>query len=322
MHCASSVTRKVPFPKETPALLRWASKCRFTPVAERWVEGLHAATHRSLRSSPHAGPLHVVYHSVLPMVRAFLRGSYTDMKLLPRLAEYCNAIRQPAQMLKALDLEAHPAFQHALESKVSLNKNSMLKTIARVTFHCDAESHFRTFPTTLRSGNFARHPAANLPVLAEHGHARQTEVEAIWAHIALMHFKDYVSESAENRSAVYSLGPLKDGSTVPLQDVLNPCPHAVGVEDWQAQSVDGSTAPFRSQSVGDMYFFRVLHLDPGRVVLPKYAPKVQGAASIVLVTLRCLKIDRVHGELHIDIDSTTTSSHLQDVFQAECAKVT
>ena len=52
--------------EELPLLLPWASRFRFTPVAERWVEGLHASAKRHVRAAPHAGPVHLAFESALP----------------------------------------------------------------------------------------------------------------------------------------------------------------------------------------------------------------------------------------------------------------
>ena len=50
--------------RDSPILLMWAGKFMFTPVAERWVESLHAAAKRGTRAAPHAGPVHMAFQSV------------------------------------------------------------------------------------------------------------------------------------------------------------------------------------------------------------------------------------------------------------------
>ena len=58
---------------DLPLLLEFAAKARFTPVTERWVESLHASTHRSLRAAPHAGPLHIAFEAMLPRLKQSLQ---------------------------------------------------------------------------------------------------------------------------------------------------------------------------------------------------------------------------------------------------------
>jgi hypothetical protein len=75
---AGAVLRDLPF------LESMASRLKFSPIAERWVESRHALMKHSLRNCPHASAQHVAFFGMMPALRKFLQDRPQDFVELVR----------------------------------------------------------------------------------------------------------------------------------------------------------------------------------------------------------------------------------------------
>ncbi|CAE7662441.1 unnamed protein product [Symbiodinium sp. CCMP2592] len=313
---------------QLPTLKVWAGKFKFAPVAERWVEGLHAATKRSVRAAPHAGPAHIAFEFMSPHLRTWLRES---PERLAMLAKHCRCTSNPLKMSDAAGLRHHPGIESLLVLSYSGKKKILppkaSKQVVPILFHCDPASHFRPLPESLLSTD-----RASLPTMGPACILPQAAVPEQWQHLwckyALQHFKACVADSAMEltgssgkASRVYSFHNAT--SPIPLSSYTSPaCPPVVTVvqdisREFEFVSESASTAlgaaaqGARSGHLSpglpqEWFFFRVAHSNPGRVVyVPGTAP-LQGDGQMIVEQLPLLRLSPAKTEASVAVEGQDT----------------
>ena len=292
--------------EKLPKLCLVAGKCKFVPVAERWVEGLRASTKRSVRAAPHAGPAHVAFEFMLPFLRRWLEEV---PQRLGMLADHAHATSHLLRLCRACGVLNHPQIQELCQ----LNQHGQLllphklrPKVVEVLLHCDAASHFRKLPATLMlQDQKAMHP--ELPAAV--AHAVLTDAwERMWSKYALQHIKTSVAELQGNDEVgsrsrvVYSMSGCY--SPLPLSSFTNPKPELPSIEDGseaqflchglQTRPADAlphhaagnvQKAQWQESRVRDCLFFRVAHLNPGRAVVVSGVPRMHGEGNLLVEEL-------------------------------------
>ncbi|CAE6948873.1 unnamed protein product [Symbiodinium microadriaticum] len=295
---------------QLPTLKVWAGKFKFTPVAERWVEGLHAATKRSVRAAPHAGPAHIAFEFMSPHLRIWLRESPERLALL---AKHCRCTAHPLKMCDAAGLKHHPGIE-ALLVLSSSGKKKILppkarKQVVSILFHCDPASHFRALPKDLLSTVRAALPTMGPACILSQG-AVPEQWKECWSKYALQHLRACITDTAMEltgssgkASSIYSVNNAT--SPIPLSRyTCTACPQLEqdNSPEFQfvSQSVDFAAAQeARSDRLSpglpqEWLFFRLAHSNPGRVVyVPGTAP-LQGEGQLIIEQLPLLHLS--HGK--------------------------
>ena len=284
---------------DLPVLLPWAARFRFTPIAERWVEGLHASAKRHARAAPHAGPVHLAFESSLPFLQEWLSEN-AHHNALQVLAQHCSATKTLHACLGAVGLLQHPVTQQKIEACGGvrhLSKRARPECI-EVLFHCDSGSHFQRMPDSLFLQNTRLLAPVNwaLPS-ARHGSLQ----DEIWAKYALLHLKDVLkreTESAGRPSSLVIVSLASAASPVPLQTFVNPRPEpADALEDaFQFLALEDKTPEEASASdvfelTQEISFYRVAQVSPGRAVTAPGVARVSGQDALIVELLPVLRFD-------------------------------
>ena len=96
-----------------PLLQSYASKFKFVPISERWVESRHALIKRHLRKCTHVSALHVAFMSC----QSLLRDIFQNMPYeLERLVLLCELTKRPLLALQSVKLHWHPRVQEVLQT--------------------------------------------------------------------------------------------------------------------------------------------------------------------------------------------------------------
>eukprot|EP00969_Alexandrium_andersonii_P115275 5098203-Alexandrium_andersonii.AAC.1 len=69
-----------------------AAKFRFIPVAERFIEGVHARVHKFVDVAPHHGPVHIAWKLVYAQLKRLM---VLQPDALPAFARFCEKVRDP-----------------------------------------------------------------------------------------------------------------------------------------------------------------------------------------------------------------------------------
>ena len=129
-----------------PLLLKMASKFKFIPICERWIESRHALLKRHLRQCTHASAQHVAFMGCQPVLRDLLLRMPHEFNRLVLLA-LCT--KNPLLALQAVGLHNHPAVQRAL----SLHKGELSRSrrpwVVELLYHVDKETLFQSLPVDL-----------------------------------------------------------------------------------------------------------------------------------------------------------------------------
>ncbi len=127
------VLRRLPF------LCTLASRLRFVPVTERWVEMLHSLTKRWLALAPHSGAVQVAFHGIKERIRTLLSE---DPANLGNLARHCSSVTSISKALQQVGLWHHPEVRRLQQGQPQLrllNKMHFPGLVA-ILYHCDAAS--------------------------------------------------------------------------------------------------------------------------------------------------------------------------------------
>lgn len=118
-----------------PVLMRFMARFRFALTSERWIEALHAAARHFLTYAHHAGPAHIGFHSVLPVIRKRLER---DKSILDDLARHCTEIRNLRMCLHKFGLSKKPEAELLLGRSGSerVNKRGVQRA-TRILYHVD-----------------------------------------------------------------------------------------------------------------------------------------------------------------------------------------
>lgn len=101
---------------ELPRLMQAVAAFRFVPIAERWVESLHASAKKHLLTAPHYSPVHLAWKSI----QTRLRHTFSDQAAakVTRFAGLCNEVKNPLRALKRMGFWRHPGVQSRLQSEL------------------------------------------------------------------------------------------------------------------------------------------------------------------------------------------------------------
>ena len=171
--------------QDLPLLLQFAGKARFTPITERWVESLHASTHRSLQAAPNAGPLHIAFEAMLPRLKQSLQ---VDPSSFSAYATHCSQTRNIRLALEAAGLQHHPTMLAATQelSWRSFHKKAYPWAVL-VHMHADEASMHPCIPADAveRPGPTRGLQTLNMP----EPEATSDVADAIWATAAFDELK-------------------------------------------------------------------------------------------------------------------------------------
>ena len=284
-----------------PRLRKIAAQFLFTPITERWVEGLHAQTRHSLRrSGPRAGPSKIVFDSIMPEVKQRVAS---EPELLDQLAQCWSAVNGPLKAVQQVGLANHPTVKELLRAHgVNGVNRKHVGRLVDLTFHCDPESHYQPLPKeefSYASWVTNRHclPQLRRPDTAD-------VADMVWCRAAFQHFKTWASETTEQtlKRPVFSLGPFRNSTQsqhfLALQAVAAPNrSHPQHDEDWNLTPVNVApsqhTAPtYVPDRLLSMVFFQVVQFEPGRLHLPAGLPQVLPKDSVLVGMLPVLDVDR------------------------------
>ena len=313
---------------ELPLLLPWAARFRFVPVAERWVEGLHASAKRHSRAAPHAGPVHLAFESSLNFLQDWLEeNERADVDGLSMLAHQCMATRNIRRCLTVSGMFNHPVVQQLLEQGgVSRLERQGRHQCVEVLFHCDSNSHFRPLPQAVQVRNVLVAPV-NWSLPAVRNESLQDE---LWAKYVLLQLKEQIATQQAQRGQDQAEAPLKlislvvislnsAASPLALQTLVNPPAQRAtdAIEDaFQFLALEDSELPGPhvdgNAPVADVFqnvsFFRVAQLNPGRAQTVAGISRVQGQDTLVVELLPTLSFDSRSLEAFVGIEGVHSDS--------------
>ena len=280
-------------------LVPWLARFKFTPIAERYVEGLHARTKRALRGSPHAGAAHISFESQRPAIQAFIQ-SHPDQ--LPYLASLCHEARNGHRVLQVVGLLEHPLIVEALRKhgqRVFSGGRAGHKLAVQVLHHCDGRSQFQELSV----------PSSSMPKSSSSQHS-QNNINIMYCKYMLAHFKHLLTSGHfdEGMYDVFSVGPFESDSRrqsirLEVQECVNPSP-ALGLSDFPVTSMSGSS---HSQAhVPQAYriiWFKVVDTNPSRKILAGQA-HVQGPETIAIAKLSILSVRKECFEVIAALEQT------------------
>lgn len=126
-----------------PLLATWAAKFAFTPITERWVEGLHASAKRALVRAPHHSAQHLAWTITHPSVRELLQSGSVGIDEFGRV---CHTVRNPRGCLEQVGLWHRTDVQEVCQQHRGNAREfsrSQRQWVVEVLFHVDLETLFR-----------------------------------------------------------------------------------------------------------------------------------------------------------------------------------
>eukprot|EP00971_Amphidinium_carterae_P095361 1886900-Amphidinium_carterae.2 len=286
-----------------PSLLSFAGKAKFVPISERWVESLHASTHRTLRSAPRGGPLHIGFDAILPRVHSCLEQSAENVKIL---GEHCLNTRNIHKAVDAAGLSAHPTVVSAREELGRKDFNAKGFPAAVLSFmHADEKSMYRQIDT-----DAVEKPRMQQRLQLTHTLQLQSASAAdeLWATAAFDHLRNLLHEDpkADNRSdLVFSLGPHCDDQQYFQQLLFSTLASATdsskeppALEDFDALAINEthcctvktlSPQGYQLRAQRALLMFEILLAPEKAMKLPKPLP-VLGKNTLLTAQLKILSV--------------------------------
>ena len=128
-----------------PFLRHMAGVLAFAPVSERWVEGLHARSHKSFRAAPHASPVHMAFHSVL---RELTDRLQQNPQQLEHFAAMCMKVRSAPLAIEEVGLRHHPGIARLanLGRQGGFHARCFHKRCVEILYHVDGLSLHAPWP--------------------------------------------------------------------------------------------------------------------------------------------------------------------------------
>ena len=118
-----------------------------TILQERWIESRHAKNKSHLAGAHNAGPCHMAFMSLLPMLKRMLQ----DAKL-ETLSQKCMQVRTPLAQIAAMKFGNHPEvlrvkreYGTLLDEHREVNRKGA-KELHRILFHCDRATLHKGIP--------------------------------------------------------------------------------------------------------------------------------------------------------------------------------
>ena len=128
--------------EDLPEALTLASRFKYMPCVERFVEGLHARVNRYSRIAPHFGPCHVAWQFAQEtLVKNFELGG---QEFAEELAEACKAVANIRSAVTSFGFGRHPVMRRLIgefgaEHLVSKARSEMLNLM----YHTDAHTLYQ-----------------------------------------------------------------------------------------------------------------------------------------------------------------------------------
>ncbi|CAE7765568.1 unnamed protein product [Symbiodinium sp. CCMP2592] len=131
-------------PLSNLALLKThASKFKFVPISERWVESRHALIKRHLRKCTHASALHVAFMSCQSLLRDIFQNMPHEFE---RLVLLCELTKNPLLALQSVKLHWHPQVQRVLQTSQKELARSYRPWVIELLYHVDKATLFQDLP--------------------------------------------------------------------------------------------------------------------------------------------------------------------------------
>jgi hypothetical protein len=127
---------------DLPILQRMCGRFLFTPIAERWVESLHAALKKHLVAAPHYSAVHVAWRGI----QNKLHGMLADRPhLLAEFAGICVEVRNPRRALVEMGFWQHPDVQQKLAHAGSVRAfgRQFRPWVVQLLYHADSRTVFQ-----------------------------------------------------------------------------------------------------------------------------------------------------------------------------------
>ena len=252
---------------EQPSLMKYLARWKFIMIAERFIEGCHAALKKHMRSAPHHGPAFVAWSTVSGVVAETLAVSDPHQILRP-FAEACQHVRNPLLAAKALGFEHHPVVKELVRQLTPAGANrSGAQSIKEVIYHCDG-------PTLFLDHQIAASAVAPLavagrkPLMDHSGLMTKYAVELLEKKLCSGSILMIDLGEANDTTALRSLQDFMGISTRQqglVEQALDDAPTVA--DDDLPLDLDEPLAPLREASPIELLTDRLLRLHPG---LQKY----------------------------------------------------
>jgi hypothetical protein len=126
-----------------PVLERMCGRFLFTPIAERWVESLHAALKKHLVAAPHYSAVHVAWRGI----QNKLNVMFADRpQMLAEFADMCNDVRNPRRALVHMGFWHHPDVQQKLAQAAGGVREfgrQLRPWVVQLLYHADSHTVFQ-----------------------------------------------------------------------------------------------------------------------------------------------------------------------------------
>ena len=122
-----------------PLLQSYASKFKFVPISERWVESRHALIKRHLRKCTHVSALHVAFMSCQSLLRDIFQNMPYEFE---RLVLLCELTKRPLLALQSVKLHWHPRVQEILQTAGRELGRSYRPWVIELLYHVDRATLF------------------------------------------------------------------------------------------------------------------------------------------------------------------------------------
>lgn len=150
-----------------PALLAKIAPYRFVPIAERWVEALHASAKKMRLPSPHYSPVHLAWKSIQTRIRRLLAAQAGGA--LIAFAKHALAARNPRLALIRMGFWRHPGVQAKLRSQGGHTRafgRHLRAWVVQLLYHADSDTLFQDIHVGCKTLGFVylESERSNLPV--------------------------------------------------------------------------------------------------------------------------------------------------------------
>lgn len=128
-----------------PALDLFCGRLAFIPIAERWVESLHASVKKQLCGAPHYSAVHLAWAGVQSRLRRLLSESAASIF---DFAGCCQIVRHPRLALKEMGFSKHPTVVGMLadrQGQVRALGREFRPAVVEVLYHTDPATIFQDF---------------------------------------------------------------------------------------------------------------------------------------------------------------------------------
>lgn len=129
--------------RELPVVASAVGKLKFAPIAERWVEGLHATSKRFLKNAPHHSALHLAWSIVQAPLQHLIQQR---PDVVSQLADLCWQVRNTRRALNEVGLWWHPEVQGLVARCVGQMRDlgrSHRHWIIELIYHVDRNTLFQ-----------------------------------------------------------------------------------------------------------------------------------------------------------------------------------